>query len=249
MVSLDKITKEGKALFLAYDQGMEHGPGDFDSDSIDPNYILSIGIEGEFNAVIFQKGVADKYYDESLKDKIPLIVKLNGKTSLVSQEPYSPQLATVEEALSLGAAAVGYTIYVGSAHEAKMFAEFAVIEREAHQKNIPVMAWMYPRGKGVEGKDEKEVIVYAARIGLELGADIVKIKYPGGVVSLKRAVQAAGKTKVVVSGGVKEDEIDFLKMTKEVMSSGAIGMAVGRNIWQNKDPLGITQKIKDIIFA
>ena len=62
MISLEKITTNGKALFLAYDQGMEHGTADFDDENIDPNYILSIGIEGGFNAIIFQKGIAEKYY-------------------------------------------------------------------------------------------------------------------------------------------------------------------------------------------
>src|SRR3989344_4852874 len=206
MIDLSSITKNGKALFLAYDQGMEHGPTDFNDENIDPNYILSIGIEGGFNAIIFQKGVAEKYYDDSLKDTIPLIIKLNGKTNLLHEEPYSPLLATVDEALSLGAAAVGYTIYLGSKHEAQMFGEFAQIERQAHAKGVPVMAWMYPRGESLKGKDEAEISAYAARIGLELGADIVKLYYPGSAAALEHVVKAAGKTKVVVSGGAKEDE-------------------------------------------
>lgn len=248
MVDLNEITKDGKALFLAYDQGLEHGPSDFNDENIDPNYILSIGIEGGYNAVIFQKGIAEKYYDASLKDKIPLIVKLNGKTSLAKTEPYAPQLATVEEALALGAIGVGYTIYVGSEHEAKMFSEFAVIEREAHEKGIPVMAWMYPRGKGIEGKDKQEIAAYAARIGLELGADIVKVKYPGNKGAMQRVVEAAGKTNVVISGGEKQEDHAFLAMAKTAIEAGSIGMAVGRNIWQHKDPLGITGRLKEIIF-
>lgn len=249
MVSLEKITTNGRALYLAYDQGMEHGPSDFDDENIDPNYILSIGIEGEFNAVIFQKGVAEKYYDESLKNKISLIVKLNGKTNLVKdQDPYSPLLCTVEEAISLGAVAVGYTVYVGSEFENKMTEELAKIVREAHEKNTPVIAWMYPRGRKVKNPNSKEMVSYSARMGLELGADMVKIQYPGSVDALHWAVEAAGKTKVVVSGGIKQTEEEFLEMAKDIMKTGAIGMAVGRNIWQNKDPMGITEKLKKIIF-
>lgn len=246
MIDLTKITTNGKALFLAYDQGMEHGPSDFDDKNVDPNYILEIGVKGGFNAVIFQKGVAEKYYSKQL----PLILKLNGKTNLVSgEDPYSPLLCTVSEALELGASAIGYTIYVGSKHESKMTSEFAELVRDAHQNNIPVMAWMYLRGKSIVGKDEKELTAYAARLGLELGADIIKIKYPGSVESLRWAVESAGKTKVVVSGGAKEDEEQFLEMARNAMKAGAIGMAVGRNIWQNSDPLGITAKLKKIIFG
>lgn len=249
MVSLDKITTNGRALYLAYDQGMEHGLADFDDENVDPNYILGIGISGKYNAIIFQKGVAEKYYDLTLKSKIPLILKLNGKTNLVKdQDPYSPLLCTVEEALELGALAVGYTIYVGSEFESKMTSEFSQVVREAHQKNLPVVGWMYPRGKSVAGKDEKELIAYAARMGLELGADIVKIKYPGSFETMKRVVQAAGKTKVVVSGGEKAEEEKFLSMVKTVIATGAIGMAVGRNVWQSKDPIGMTEKLKEIIF-
>lgn len=253
MILLDKITTNGKALFLAYDQGMEHGPSDFDDVTVDPNYILKIGVEGGYNAVIFQKGIAEKYYSNEFKNKIPLILKLNGKTNLVKdQDPYAPLLCTVDEALKLGAVAVGYTIYVGSEFENKMTEEFAQVVRDAHAKNIPVVGWMYLRGRSIRqlaDKDVKELTAYAARLGLELGADLIKIKYPGDLKSLKWAVESAGKTKVVVSGGAKEEEDKFLAMAKIVMQSGAIGMAVGRNIWQNENPLEITKKLKEIIFT
>lgn len=249
MIDLSKITTNGKALFLAYDQGMEHGPSDFDDKNVDPNYILEIGVKGGFNAVVFQKGIAEKYYLEEFKNKIPLILKLNGKTNLISgEDPYAPLLCTVDEALLLSAAAVGYTIYIGSEFESKMTSEFAEIVRDAHAKNIPVIGWMYLRGKSIVGKDEKELTAYAARIGLELGADIIKIKYPGSVESLHWAVESAGKTKIVIAGGAKEDEAQFLQTAKDAIKAGAIGMAVGRNIWQNKNPLEITRKLKEIIF-
>lgn len=251
MVSLDKITTKSKALFLAYDQGMEHGPADFDDESVDPNYVIEIGIKGGFNAVISQKGIAEKYYNiEKFKNKLPLILKLNGKTNLVSgQDPYSPLLCTVDEALSLGASAVGYTVYVGSEFESKMTGEFGEVVRQAHEKNIPVVGWMYLKGKSLETRDKREVSAYAARLGLELGADIIKINYPGNFEDLHWAVQSAGKTKVVVSGGAKESEVEFLAMAETVMRAGAIGMAVGRNIWQNENPLEITAKLKKVIFC
>ncbi|MBI2622218.1 fructose-bisphosphate aldolase, partial [Candidatus Microgenomates bacterium] len=90
MFDLSKITTNGRALFLAYDQGMEHGPTDFDDKSVDPQNILQIAVNGGFNAIIFQKGVAEKYYmGTPFAQKIPLILKLNGKTNLIKNEPYS----------------------------------------------------------------------------------------------------------------------------------------------------------------
>jgi len=247
-VSLNKITKKGKAFFLAYDQGLEHGPEDFNDKNIDPRYIIDIAKKGKYTGVIFQKGIAEKYNREIKKSKVPLIVKLNGKTNLFKGEPIARQLCTVKEAMKLGAAAVGYTIYLGSDYEDEMLSEFENIQREAHSKQIPVIAWIYPRGKSVKNKNKAELMAYAARAGLEIGADIIKIQYNGNPKDLKWAVKSAGKTRVVIAGGIKKEERKLLSQIKEIMQSGCIGIAIGRNIWQNKKPLEITKKIRKIIF-
>lgn len=247
MDKLSKITTNGKAIYLAYDHGFEHGPVDLKGKSIDPKYILDLAVQAGYNAIVLQKGVAEKYYP-AYREKIPLIVKLNGKTRLVSGEPISSQVCSVAEAVELGAAAVGYTVYLGSEHEAKMLKEFGRIEEEADRHNLAVIGWMYPRGKGVKDDDSPEMTAYAARIGLELGADLVKIKYCGSKECFARAVQAAGKTKVVLSGGPKVSDEEFLEVVRNIMAAGAIGLAVGRNVWQRENPLDITQKIKEIVF-
>lgn len=248
-MDLSKITKEGKAMYLAYDQGLEHGPEDFNSQNFDPERILQIAVEGGFTAIIFQKGTAEKYYyKSSYARKIPLILKLNGKTKLHKGEAYSPQVCDVAEALDLGASAVGYTIYAGSQFEQEMFKEFGKIVREAHAKKIPVVAWVYPRGKDIENDTTKEIVAYAARVALELGADIAKIKYSGSLENFRWAAQCAGKTKVVLSGGNKVSDEEFLKVVKNVMDAGGIGVAVGRNVWQNEDPVGMGKKIREVIW-
>ncbi len=247
-INLNKITKKGKALFLAYDQGLEHGPTDFNDKNVDPKFIIDIAKKGGYTGVIFQKGIADKYNNEIKKSKVPLIVKLNGKTNLFNGEPISRQLCTVDEAIKLGAKAVGYTIYLGSDYEDEMLQEFAKIEKEAHLKGLPVIAWIYPRGKSIKGKNEAELMAYSARTGLEIGADIIKIRYNGNLKDLKWAVKSAGKTKVVIAGGVKSEEQAFLKQVKEIMEAGAIGLAIGRNVWQAKNPLEITKKIRKIMW-
>ena len=124
----NKILRKGKALFLAYDQGLEHGPTDFNDKNVDPNYIIEIAKKGKYTGIIFQKGIAKKYKKEITASKVPLIVKLNGKTNLVKGEPISRQLCTVREAVKLGAAAVGYTIYIGSQRESIMMQEFEKIQ-------------------------------------------------------------------------------------------------------------------------
>lgn len=247
-MKITTLLKNKKCLFLAYDQGLEHGPSDFNNTNVDPTYIIELARKGKFNALIVQKGIAEQYRKEIKKSKVPLIIKLNGKTNLVQGDPLSTQLCTVKEALALGAVAVGYTIYIGSVHENVMFTQFEQIEREAHAKGMPVIAWIYPRGKSLKNKSERELLAYATRTGLELGADIIKIHWNGNVSDLKWAVKAAGKAKVVIAGGLKTDDKQLITQVKTAMKAGATGCAIGRNIWQHKHPLEITKKLREVIW-
>jgi class I fructose-bisphosphate aldolase len=193
MIDTTRIEKNGKVMLLAYDQGFEHGPVDFSEKSVDPNYIMNIAQNGYFTGIVFQEGVAAKYYQK--ESGVPLIVKLNGKTSFQGDEPLSLQLCSVEKAASLGAIGVGYTIYVGSENEEQMLVEFSKIEDEAQARGMIVIAWMYPRGKKVYGREsDRDVVAYGARIGMELNADFVKVPYTGDAESFSWTVRAAGKT-------------------------------------------------------
>jgi len=242
-VSYNNVMKQ---LLLAYDQGFEHGPVDFDDTNVDPQQIIDIGEQaGVFTGIIYHEGIAEKY-----KTTLPLIIKLNGKTGLhPDEDPYSPRLCTVEKAISLGAKSVGYTIFVGSEHEAKMMQEFSLIEDEAHKNNLQVIAWMYPRGKSVKNLEtSRDIVAYAARLGLELGADLVKVPYTGDIESFSWVVKSAGKTGVLAQGGAKKEEGELLKEAEEIMQAGAVGMAMGRNIWQSKNPIDLSKKLAKIIF-
>jgi len=242
--------KNNKVLLLAYDHGFELGPEGLPDKSIDPEYILDIAVKGGYTGIILQKGIAERYYwGSNYQRRIPLILKINGKTNISpKKDPYSVINCSVEYAKKLGAKAIGYTIYLGSSQESKMLAEFGQIQEKAHQLNMAAIAWMYLRGSSIEDEQDSNLTAYAARIGLELGADMIKIKYSGSEESFKKAVQAAGKTSVVLSGGPKLDEEKFLEMVKSVIRAGAVGIAVGRNVFQNQDPLAMTEKIKKIVF-
>ena len=206
----NRLMPAGRAMILAYDQGFEHGPRDFlkNPGSANFEYILNIAKSGRFTGIVVHAGLAEKYADEIADSKVPLILKLNGKSELYTEEdPYSPQLYSVEDAISLGADAVGYTVYSGSKYEAEMHMEFSKIIREAHSKGILAIGWMYPRGKSIFDRksasktlkmalEEQEqtnlsidetpsIVAYGARIGLELGADMVKVKYTGSQESFR----------------------------------------------------------------
>jgi class I fructose-bisphosphate aldolase len=272
---MERIVPTGKAMILAYDQGFEHGPRDFleNPESGKLEYILDIAKRGKFTGIVLHAGLAEKYQAEIRESGVPLILKLNGKSELYTEEdPFSPQLYSVADALSLGASAVGYTVYSGSKHEDQMHKEFAQIIREAHQEGIPAIGWMYPRGKSLfdrksssktfkiaEEEKEKEkslaidetpsIVAYGARIGLELGADLVKVKYTGSTESFKWVVECANPTKVVMSGGEMIEDEEFLSRIKGALNAGAVGIAVGRNVWQRPEPLDITKKIHQLIFG
>ena len=272
---LAKIMPKGRAMILAYDQGFEHGPRDFvrNPESRNLDYILEIAKSGHFTAIVLHAGLAEKYSGKIRDWEIPLILKLNGRSEIYTEDdPYSPQLYSVEDAVLLGATAVGYTVYTGSKYENQMNKEFAAIIREAHSKGLPAIGWMYPRGSSITDKkslsktvemalkeqegsnlaiDETSTIVaYGVRIGLELGADIVKVKYTGSVESFRHVVESAAPTKVVMSGGPTTDtDEEFLSMVKDILKAGAVGIAVGRNIWQRKDPLELSKKLHKIIFG
>ncbi|MBI3859245.1 MAG: aldolase [Thaumarchaeota archaeon] len=239
--------KEGKSVLLAYDQGLEHGPSvDFDDRNVDPRFVMELAAKGKFNGVVFQKGVAERFYD----GRLPLIVKLNGKTSLPKGEPVSRQVCSVDHAISIGAKGVGYTIYLGSGFESEMFSEFGRIQEQAHQRGIAAIAWIYPRGGAVANDSTKEVVAYAARAGLELGADAVKIKYTGDPDSFSWAVRSAAGMKVFMSGGPKAPTDDaFLEQVRGVMKGGGTGVAVGRNVWQNAHPAAMAEKVRAAVFG
>ncbi|MBD3248586.1 fructose-bisphosphate aldolase [Candidatus Woesearchaeota archaeon] len=234
-------------MLLAYDQGLEHGPVDFNTRNVDPNYILYIAMHGRYNGLILQKGIAEQYHEHYHK-KIPLIVKLNGKSNIPRIFPIAKQMCSVKKAVDLGADAVGYTVYVGSPLEPDIFKEFGEVQEEAHDYGLPVIAWMYPRGRYVSNDTSTSMLAYAARQGLELGADFIKIKYNDNPEEFKWIVRCAGNTKVMVAGGKKIDDLSFFTKVKNIMGTGVSGLAVGRNVWQHDTPMKVTAALKKIIF-
>ncbi|MEK7111630.1 MAG: hypothetical protein AAB856_03480 [Patescibacteria group bacterium] len=256
-IVMDKFFRNGKGLLLAYDQGFEHGPSDFNAKNVDPEYILDIAQKaGVFTGVIFQKGIAERHYLREQRTLPPLIVKLNGKTGLhAGEEPFAPLLCTVDEALGLGASAVGYTVYVGSEREAEMTETFGRVVRECNQKGIPTIGWFYLRGKEIANPHDPEKLAYAARLALELGADGVKLQFAisgdeaNDLKNLKWIVQNAGKCKVFISGGSKIPDDQVLQLAKVVKLAGGGGLAIGRNIWQRPNPVEFSKEIAKILYS
>ncbi len=243
------ILRDGKCFILTYDQGFTHGSVDFNNINQDMNYIFDLAVNGGFTGIVLHKGLAEYFKDSKYFSKIPLIIKLNSNTSLPKDgEAETAKICSVAYAKKLGAVAVGYTIYLGSEKENQMFEEFSRIQEEAHKMNMGVIAWMYIRGKHTVKQPSDLMTQYAARIGLELGADMIKIKYGETIEGLKKAINFASPVKVGISGGELVDSEQFLEHVKNVMKIGGCGFLIGRNIWQREHALEFAKKMKDVIF-
>jgi class I fructose-bisphosphate aldolase len=247
--------RNGTAIFLPYDQGLEHGPRDFLANPVagDPRYIVKLAREGGFNGIAIQIGLAEKFYWD-YAGEVPLILKLNGKTDIPSDaEALSPLHASVAEAVRLGADAVGYTLYVGSPAQERDFAQLRVVRREAERLGMPLIVWAYPRGAAIEdkgGKDSFYAVDYAARTASELGADVVKVNFPHpekrtgvkpeydrevtGQQAIDAVVRSANRTLVLVSGGERAGDEAMLEKARQSMEAGATGLIFGRNVWQRE---------------
>jgi class I fructose-bisphosphate aldolase len=264
----------GLGMFLPVDQGLEHGPRDFfpNPDSQDPEFELKLAEDANFSAIVFQVGIAEKYIG-GYAGRVPLVLKLNGKTEIPSDdEALSPLIASVEDAVRLGADAVGYTLYVGSPSQDRDFVQFSKVRQEATRLGMPVIVWSYPRGKAINAKGGQltsYAIEYAARVAMELGADVVKVNLPefseeknaatpapyGKTIyeeeeAVRRVVEAAGKTPVLVSGGSRVEEEDVLHKARLSIRAGATGIIFGRNVWQrpHDEARALTQKIRQIML-
>ena len=248
----------GRILELPIDQGLEHGPRDFfvNPDSLNPEFQLRLALEGGFSAIAFQVGLAEKYL-KAFAGKVPLILKINGKTEVPpDDEAFSPCNASVEDAVRLGADAVGYTSYIGSPRQDDDFVQFGKVRREAERHGMPLIMWAYPRGKSMEqkgGRDSFYAVDYASRVAQELGADVVKVNipkvdeekralYPKPYNELKlstkemveKVVASAGRTLVIISGGSKRSDDALLEDVRTCLEAGVTGFIFGRNFWQRR---------------
>ncbi len=263
----------GTLLFLPIDQGLEHGPVDFfaNPDSVDPAFQLRLAKEGGYSGIVFHIGLAEKYMKD-FAGEVPLILKLNGKTNIPKDDyAFSPQTASVEDAVRLGADAVGYTLYVGSPAQEEDIQQFSEIREDCEMFGMPLIMWAYPRGEAIEakgGRDSLYAVDYAARVACELGADVVKLNFPEydekkakdlpkpydemkltPQEAMEKVVKSAGRTLVLVSGGSKISDEDLLEKVKISMEAGVTGLIFGRNMWQRKldEALKLTEKIKRIM--
>ena len=263
MLNHGVLAGTGRMVILPVDQGFEHGPARSFAPNpagYDPRYHVELAIESGCSAYaaplgFIEAGAAD-YTGE-----IPLILKLNNHDVLHDErDPLSSITGSVGEALRLGCAAIGFTIYPGSTQAGRMYEQIRVLAEEAKRVGLAVVVWSYPRGSDLskEGETGIDVVAYAAQIAAQLGAHIVKVKLPSAHVEqaearkvyekyaipvgtlaerVRHVVQSTfdGRRIVIFSGGAKKDsDEDVLQEARAIRDGGGFGSIIGRNSFQRK---------------
>jgi len=244
-IRLERIInrKTKKTVIAPMDHGVTIGPI---SGIIDISKTIDSIRNGGANAVLMHKGIVSQGH-RGYGNDIGLIIHLSASTSL-SPDPNNKVLVTsVEKAIQLGADAVSVHVNIGSETEAKMLQELGEVAETCSQWGIPLLAMMYPRGERITNENDVEMVKHAARVGSELGVDIVKTNYTGSPETFEEVVEGA-IVPVVIAGGPKVNtNKELLEMAKDSVEVGGAGVAFGRNIFQAKDPAKMTNAIAEVV--
>lgn len=201
---------------------------------------------GGADAVLMHKGMV-QYGHRGYGMDIGLIIHLSGGTSLGPDPNNKVLVCTVKEAVRLGADAVSVHINVGAENESQMLRDLGATAKECLEYGMPLLAMMYPRGKDIKSEHDAKYVKHAARVGAELGADIIKTVYTGDKKSFREVVEGC-PAPIVIAGGPKIDsEQALLKMIEDAMACGAAGVSIGRNVFQAEDRVELTRKICGIV--
>ena len=244
-IRLERIINRhtGRTVIAPMDHGVSDGPmkGIIDIDKT----VESIS-QGGADAILMHKGIVEQGHRGYGKD-IGLIVHLSASTSLAPNPNNNVIVTSVEKAIQLGADAVSVPVNLGSETESEMLQELGEISETCSYWGIPLLAMKYPRGQKVENEHDVELVKHAARVGSELGVDIVKTNYTGDPDSFKEVVEGA-LVPVVIAGGPKVDtDEELLQMVKDSIEVGGAGVAFGRNLFQAENPGKITRAISEVV--
>lgn len=226
---MNRITK--KTVIIPLDHGVSAGPI---KGLINMAETIDRVSQGGANAVVVHNGLVGQGHRHYGRD-IGLIVHLSGSTS-VSEDPNAKVLVcSVEKALRLGADAVSIHVNLGAKSEGQMLKDFGVVAQDAYYCGLPLLAMIYPRGKNVTAEKDVDMVKLAARVGAELGADIVKVPYTGSAESFREVVEGC-PVPVVIAGGSKLTDEQTLEMVAGAIKAGAAGLSMGRNAFQHEHP-------------
>jgi len=203
-------------------------------------------VNGGANAIVLHKGIVEAGHRGGGKD-IGLVLHLSGSTVLGPDPNAKVMVTEVEEAIRLGADAVSIHVNLGAPTEMEMLRDAGRVARKCADWGMPLLAMMYTRGEKIKSPFDVKYVKHAARVGAELGADVVKVVYTGSVRSFREVV-AGCPVPVVIAGGEKmESEEELLQMVHESLEAGGAGVSIGRNVFQHKRPMKMVEAIGAIV--
>lgn len=233
----------GRSVIVPMDHGVTAGPI---YGLTDMRHAVNAVAEGGANAVLLHKGIVISGHRGYGKD-IGLIIHISASTSLGPDPLTKVTVATVEEAIRLGADTVSMHVNVGAETEAEMLEALGMTAMVCEEWGMPLLAMMYPRGKKVKNEHDAEVVSHAARVGAELGADLIKTNYTGDPDSFKDVILGC-PVPVIIAGGPKANtDAEVLEMVEDAISVGASGVSIGRNVFQHKNPADMTRAMSKIV--
>ena len=234
----------GNCVIVPMDHGISIGPT---KGLVDVKETVNSVAEGGATAVIMHKGLIPYGHRTSGRD-IGLILHLSASTDIGVTSNSKVLVATVEEALKLGADAVSVHINVGAETESQMLSDLGMVSKQCCEWGMPLLAMAYPRGPKIEDSYDPQAVAHAARVASELGADIVKCSYTGDIDSFREVVRGT-LAPVLIAGGPKMDsDEEILQMVYDSMQAGGHGVSIGRNIFQNRNVKGMTKAVSDIVL-
>ena len=202
--------------------------------------------EGGANAVLMHKGLPRCTHRGYGKD-VGLILHLSASTSL-SPTPNSKTLVgTVKEAIKMGADAVSVHVNLGDEREDRMLSDLGDVTAKAGEWGIPVLAMVYARGPKVKNEYDPEIVRHCARVGQELGADIIKVVYTGSVETFSRVVESCCVPVVIAGGEKMENEEELVRMVYDSITAGGAGLFIGRNVFQAEDPVRLVGALNMVV--
>lgn len=233
----------GKTIIIPMDHGVGAGPI---KGIIDLPTTVNKVAEGGANAVLGHMGLP-RYGHRGYGRDIGLIIHLSASTSLGPDPNHKVLVTTVEEAIKIGADAVSVHINVGADDEAQMLKDLGFIAKQCDEWGMPLIAMMYPRGPKVTSEHDVNFVKHAARIGAELGADIVKTNYTGSIETFREVVEGCPVPVVIAGGPQMDTEKQLLQMVYDSLQAGGSGVAIGRNVFQSEDPVKLVSNISKIV--
>jgi len=238
---VDRNTR--RTVIVPMDHGMTVGPI---PGLVQVPPMANLIAEGGANAAIVHRGAAMFGHRGYGKD-LGLILHLSASTSLAPDSNRKVLVATVEDAIQIGADAVSIHVNLGADDEAQMLRDFGTVSSACQRWGMPLLAMMYTRGPKIHNEYDVRYVRHAARVGAEMGADLVKVPYTGSAESFHEVV-AGCAAPVVIAGGEKmgSDE-EVLRMVQGAVAAGGAGASIGRNVFQHRDPAAMVRAIAAIV--